>query len=60
MGTGTGAGAEGREQVATVIREFYELLRTGATRVVIEWVPLDRVAEVWHRDQGGRRPVLIP
>jgi NADPH:quinone reductase-like Zn-dependent oxidoreductase len=60
MGTGTGAGAGGREQIAAAIREFYELLRTGAIRVDIERVPLDRVAEVWHREQGGRRPVLIP
>ncbi len=60
MGTGTGAGAGGREQIATAIREFYELLRTGAIHVDIERVPLDRVAEVWHREQGGRRPVLIP
>jgi len=60
MGTGTGAGAGAREQFAAAIREFYELLRTGAIRVDIERVPLDRVAEIWHRDQGGRRPVLIP
>jgi NADPH2:quinone reductase len=57
MGTGTAAS---QEQFATAIQEFYELLRTGAIRVDIERVPLDRVAEVWHRDQGGRRPVLIP
>jgi NADPH:quinone reductase-like Zn-dependent oxidoreductase len=56
MGTGTG----GREDFETSIRELYELLRGGAIRVDIERVPLQRVAEVWHRDQGGRRPVLIP
>ena len=57
MGTGT---APDPGQVAALIREFYELLRTEAVRVDIERVPLDRVAEVWHRDQSGRRPVLIP
>jgi NADPH2:quinone reductase len=57
MGTGT-AGDPAEAQ--TAFRELYELLRTGAIRVDIERAPLDRVAEVWHRDQGGRRPVLIP
>jgi NADPH:quinone reductase-like Zn-dependent oxidoreductase len=57
MGTGT---VGGREHFATAIREFYGLLRTGAIRVDIERVPLDQVAETWHREQGGRRPVLIP
>jgi NADPH:quinone reductase-like Zn-dependent oxidoreductase len=60
VGMGTGTGAEGRERVTTAIREFYELLRTGAIRVDIDRVPLERVADVWHREQGGRRPVLIP
>jgi NADPH:quinone reductase-like Zn-dependent oxidoreductase len=57
MGTGT---AGGRDQMAAAIGEFYGLLRTGAVRVDIERVPLERVGEVWHREQGGRRPVLIP
>jgi NADPH2:quinone reductase len=57
MGTGT---VGGREQMAAAIRDFYELLRSGALRVDIDRVPLDRVDEVWHREQGGRRPVLIP
>jgi NADPH:quinone reductase-like Zn-dependent oxidoreductase len=57
MGTGT---AGGREDMAAAVRQFYELLATGAIRVDVERVPLERVAEVWHRDQGGRRPVLIP
>jgi NADPH2:quinone reductase len=57
MGTGTAAAPA---EAAAAIRELYELLRTGAIRVDIERIPLDRVAEVWHRDQGGRRPVLIP
>ena len=35
-----------------------ELLELGAHAAIR--VPLDRVAEVWHRDQRGRRPVLIP
>jgi len=57
MGTGT---AGGRDGVAAAIGELYELLRTGAIRVDIERVPLERVADVWHREQGGRRLVLIP
>ena len=57
MGTGTAAS---REETATAVREFYQLLRAGAIQVDVELVPLDRVAEVWHRDQHGRRPVLIP
>jgi NADPH:quinone reductase-like Zn-dependent oxidoreductase len=57
MGTGTGAG---RDQVTAAIAEFYELVRTGAVRVDIERVPLAQVADVWHREHGGRRLVLIP
>ena len=57
MGTGTGGG---REDFATAIRELYDLLRTGALQVDIDRVPLDRVAEVWHREHRGRRPVIIP
>jgi NADPH2:quinone reductase len=57
MGTGT---AGGRDGVAAAIGEFYELVRTGAIRMDVERVPLDRVAEVWHREHGGRRLVLIP
>jgi hypothetical protein len=60
MGTGTGAGPVGRDRVAAAIAEFYDLLRTGAVRVDIERIPLDRVADVWHREHGGRRLVLIP
>lgn len=57
MGTGT---AGGRDGLMSAIGEFYELLRTGAIRVDIERVPLDQVADVWHREHGGRRLVLIP
>jgi NADPH:quinone reductase-like Zn-dependent oxidoreductase len=57
MGTGT---AGSREEMAAAVRDFYELLRAGEIRIDVDRVPLDRVAEVWHREQGGRRPVLIP
>jgi NADPH:quinone reductase-like Zn-dependent oxidoreductase len=60
MGTGTGAGPGGRDRVNAAIKEFYELLGSGAIRVDIDRVPLDQVADVWHREQGGRRIVLIP
>ena len=59
VGVGTGTAGD-REQVAAAIRKFYGLLRDGKIRVDIDRVPLDRVDEVWHRSQGGRRPVLIP
>jgi NADPH:quinone reductase-like Zn-dependent oxidoreductase len=60
MGTGTGAGPMGRERIQAAIAEFYELLRTGAIRVDIDRVPLEQVADVWHREQGGRRFVITP
>ena len=47
-------------KVAAAIAEFYELVRTGAVRVDIELVPLAQVADVWHREHGCRRLVLIP
>ena len=58
VGMGTGTAGE-REHQAAAIRDFYELLRQGRLRVDIQRVPLTEVSEVWHQDQGGRRPVVI-
>ncbi len=55
MGTGTGGTPE---QYAIAIRDFYGLLRDGAILVDIDTVPVERVHEVWHREQGGGRPVI--
>lgn len=55
MGTGTGGTPE---QYAAAIRDFYGLLRDGVIVVDIDAVPVERVHEVWHREQGGRRPVI--
>ncbi len=48
------------ERVTAALREILDLLARGTLRIEVERVPLERVAEVWGRDQQGRRPVLIP
>lgn len=57
MGTGT---MPPRELIGELLSDLMDRLASGEARVDIERVPLADVAEVWNRDQQGRRPVLIP
>jgi NADPH:quinone reductase-like Zn-dependent oxidoreductase len=57
MGTGT---MPPMDVLTGMLRELLDLLAAGKLRVDVEKVPLSAVAEVWGRDQQGRRPVFIP
>lgn len=57
MGTGT---MPPMEEVFAMLREILGRLASGQLSVDIERVPLAAVAQVWRRDQRGRRPVFIP
>jgi NADPH:quinone reductase-like Zn-dependent oxidoreductase len=59
LGAGTGT-MPPMEVITGTLSELLDLLAAGKIRVDIERVPLSAVAEVWGRDQQGRRPVFIP
>jgi NADPH:quinone reductase-like Zn-dependent oxidoreductase len=59
LGAGTGT-MPPMEVITGMLGELLDLLAAGKVRVDIERVPLADVAEVWGRDQHGRRPVFIP
>jgi D-arabinose 1-dehydrogenase-like Zn-dependent alcohol dehydrogenase len=46
--------------IVSTLTELLDLAGRGELKIDIERVPLRQVAEVWSRDQQGRRPVLIP
>jgi hypothetical protein len=48
------------ELILRALQELMTSLARGDLRIDIERVPLSQVAEVWNRDQHGRRPVFIP
>jgi hypothetical protein len=59
LGAGTGT-MPPVEMITRTLGELLGLLAAGKLRVDIERVPLSAVAEVWGRDQQGRRPVFVP
>jgi NADPH:quinone reductase-like Zn-dependent oxidoreductase len=59
LGAGTGT-MPPMEVITGTLSELLDLLAAGKIRVDIDRVPLSAVAEVWGRDQQGRRPVFIP
>jgi NADPH:quinone reductase-like Zn-dependent oxidoreductase len=59
LGAGTGT-MPPMDVITGTLSELLDLLAVGKIRVDIERVPLSAVAEVWGRDQQGRRPVFIP
>ncbi len=59
FGAGTGT-MPPMDVITGMLGELLDLLAAGKLRVDIERVPLASVAEVWGRDQQGRRPVFIP
>jgi len=59
LGAGTGT-MPPMEVITGMLSELLDLLAAGKLRIDIERVPLSAVAQVWGRDQQGRRPVFIP
>jgi NADPH:quinone reductase-like Zn-dependent oxidoreductase len=59
LGAGTGT-MPPMDVITGMLGEILDLLAAGKIRIDIERVPLSAVAEVWGRDQQGRRPVFIP
>lgn len=57
MGTGT---MPPPDQIGAMLTDLMQRLASGEVSIETERVPLADVAEVWNRDQQGRRPVLIP
>ncbi len=59
LGLGTGTMLP-PEVITRMLGELLDLLSSGKLRIDIERVPLSAAAQVWRRDQQGRRPVFIP
>jgi NADPH:quinone reductase-like Zn-dependent oxidoreductase len=59
LGAGTGT-MPPMDVIVSTLTELLDLAGRGELKIDIERVPLRQVAEVWSRDQQGRRPVLIP
>ena len=59
LGAGTGT-MPPMDVITGTLGELLDLLAAGKLLVDIERVPLSAVAEVWGRDQQGRRPVFVP
>ncbi|HEU5418957.1 MAG TPA: zinc-binding alcohol dehydrogenase family protein [Streptosporangiaceae bacterium] len=57
MGTGT---MPPPEQITAMLSELLDGLGSGEITMDCERVPLADVADLWARDQQGRRPVFIP
>ena len=57
---GSGAGTVPVDAVVKALPEFIDRAASGALRVNVDPVPLADVADVWRRDQHGRRLVLLP
>jgi NADPH2:quinone reductase len=58
-GQGTGT-MPSREEITAKLGDLMDGLADGTVSIDVERVPLASVAEVWPRDQRGRRPVFIP
>ncbi|HUL27107.1 MAG TPA: zinc-binding alcohol dehydrogenase family protein [Streptosporangiaceae bacterium] len=59
LGLGTGT-MPPLDVITAMLGELLDLLAAGKLRIDTDQVPLSAVAEVWNRDQQGRRPVFIP
>jgi NADPH2:quinone reductase len=59
IGMGTGS-MPPMEQIGALLGDLLERLAAGQVSIDFERVPLAEVADVWSRDQRGRRPVFIP
>jgi NADPH:quinone reductase-like Zn-dependent oxidoreductase len=59
LGLGTGT-MPPPDVLTRMLGELLDLLAAGKLRIDIEQVPLSAAAEMWRRDQQGRRPVFIP
>ena len=57
MGTGT---MPPMDVIVGGLGELLDLVAAGKLRIDVRRAPLSSVADLWSRDQAGRRTVFIP
>jgi len=60
LGAGSGNAAASPEMWIEAVRQLMSNVACGALRIDTEGVPLREVENAWHREQHGRRVVIIP
>jgi NADPH:quinone reductase-like Zn-dependent oxidoreductase len=60
LGAGSGNAAASPEMWIEAVRQLMSNVGCGTLRIDIERVPLGEVENAWHREQQGRRAVIIP
>jgi NADPH2:quinone reductase len=60
LGAGSGNAAASPEIWIEAVRQLMSNIGCGTLRIDTERVPLGEVEHAWHRDQRGRRTVIIP
>jgi NADPH:quinone reductase-like Zn-dependent oxidoreductase len=60
LGAGSGNAAASPEMWIEAVRQLMSNVASGALRIDTERVPLGEVENAWHREQHGRRAVIIP
>ena len=60
LGAGSGSAPASPEMWVEAVRQLMSNVACGALRVDTERVPLSEVENAWHREQHGRRTVIVP
>ena len=60
LGAGSGNAAASPEMWIEAVRQLMSNIGCGTLRIDTERVPLGEVETAWHREQHGRRAVIIP
>jgi NADPH:quinone reductase-like Zn-dependent oxidoreductase len=60
LGAGSGNAPASPEMWVEAVRQLMSNVGCGTLRVDTERVPLNEVEDAWHREQHGRRAVIIP
>ena len=60
LGSGSGNAAASSEMWVEAVRQLMSNVACGALCIDTEGVPLREVENAWHREQHGRRVVIIP
>ncbi len=60
LGAGSGNAPASPERWVEAVRQLMSNVACGALRIDTERVPLGEVENAWHREQHGRRTVIIP
>jgi NADPH:quinone reductase-like Zn-dependent oxidoreductase len=60
LGAGSGSAPASPEMWVEAVRQLMSNVASGALRIDTERVPLSEVENAWHREQHGRRTIIVP